>query len=242
MLAGLLGLLLWVAASPARSDLIPSPYLPLDLATQFPFFNGALGGSPCDETTGSYDAETFIWTQSESCGDPPENVGLFILSRHSGEGTRFTDVVYEASLAGLVNNSGALIGGTFALFGIVPELGISDLTLLASGPLFDVDYGTLACAPGRVCESGDMRVLIELDFIIQPLSGLGPFVYWDTNGVIQPQWLDGLEWQVSFNGILNFTSPTFFFYDRKVILSEPGTLALLGIGLFGLGLARRRKR
>ena len=66
-----------------------------------------------------------------------------LVSRH---GNDFADrilamAVLDATLAGLVDNTGSVIGGAFALRGTLPSAGIDDVSLLATGTPFDAYYG-----------------------------------------------------------------------------------------------------
>jgi len=225
-LAGLLGIVLFALAPAAHSDLIPSPYLPLTPA-ELAAYNGFIGGTADCSTEGNYDATSFDLDLSGECASTTLVEGA----------STYPDVSIQAMLDAVVDNSGELLaGGGFSLFGIIPDLGINNLSLLASGTVFDVEYGSSPV--GR-----QMQTLIELDFLIDPLSHLGDFLYWGSNIQISG-WATSLEWQSSADpsDFSNFTGSQYFFYDQDVIVAAPDTLAMFSLGLAIIGLAMRRGR
>ena len=69
----------------------------------------------------------------------------------------------------------------------------------------------------------------------------GSFCNWDAIGVA----FAGTAFSVSFAGVadqIGFDDITLFSATPGRVVPEPGTLALLGLGLAGLGLSRRRAR
>jgi hypothetical protein len=213
--------------------------LPLN-EVQFSSYNGFIGGTSTCSTQGTYDVDTYLWTQIGVC-DP--NVGLVI-----GETTVQREGFAQADLAGRVDNDGHLLGGAFSLSGILPNLGINDLTVLATGTLLDVRFGEVATSSGQ--SSFSMGTLVALDYVVEPLQSLGDVLFWVSNTSIAgwqrtPDGPGVAPWttSVSPGDYRNFTGSQYFFYDRSVFfVPEPGTLALLVLGLAGFALTGLRKR
>jgi PEP-CTERM motif len=227
--AALLAVCACINVSTAHADLLPSPFLPLT-TDQINSNNAFIGGTFQCTTDGSYDATTFALALN---GDCPTTALQY------DDGTLVNDVMIQANLTGLVDNNGDVIGGTFSLTGVMAGLGINVPTLLATGTLFDIEYGATASG------FATLQTLIELDFVVGALAGLGDLLYWSANTNIGG-WFGGGgvgEWEVSVDpsDFNNFTGSQYFFLDKSVVVPEPGILALFGIGLFAMGLSRRRK-
>lgn len=200
--------------------------------------NGVAGGSFNCTTRGQYIASTQSLTQTGSCSNSGETgvrlrrsvldpAGLFI------EG-------WDATLAGFVDNHGNVIDGNFSLFGAIPEAGINDTSLLASGRLLEVYYGPVG--------SGDaLEMLIDLTSVVSPLQSFGPLFYWrgfvesgSWQGEACPRELGCAPWRVDASDFQNFTGTEYRFLSRAAIVPGPNALSLLILGLAILLTTRRR--
>lgn|GEM_PF-6754460 len=205
------------------------PFLPLS-QEQLDSTNGFFGGTAsCSGLQGAYDVASLIWAQSGRCND----TGLYTGSPSTTDPVRIST---QASLAGLVDNSGNVIGGAFSLFGTIPELGLTNWSLLAAGRLVDANYGPIT--------SGFFtgpNALIALDYVVDPLGDLGSVLLWA--GFASNGWITfNPPWTTSFAGYSNFSGSTYYFFDKETLfVPEPPALALVGAGFLALGVAARRR-
>lgn len=223
---------MWVATCVTPNAIatpITSSYLPIS-EQQFQTSTGSFGGNAACTTTGSYDATSLRWTQLGVCS----TTGL------SGDaGERLFPMSTRASLAGLVDNSGDVLGGVFSLFATIPELGWTDWTLLAAGRLVDADYGPFM--DGFYTTGSNS--LISLDYVAEPIRSLGSALLWAPYGQIGPWQFANDPWTTSVSYSGNFSGTTYFFFDKKTLLvPEPSAFVLVTAGLFTLGLVARRRR
>ncbi len=231
------GILTCLIAAPANSDPIVDTVFPLTYE-QFTSYNAFIGGTRNCDASGAYDADTFIWTETGKCvNSAGQNVS---------EGSGFAVPLTQASLAGQVNNSGQVLNGAFSLIGMIPDLDVNNISILASGRLIDAyygstDYGSTSTFPGPYA-------LIDLDYLVEPFSDFGSLLLWTANSSFRewnpPSCVAGdysCAWTTSITySDSRLTGSQYFFYDRAAILPEPGTLALFAIGLLGVGLVGRR--
>lgn len=143
-------------------------------------------------------------------------------------GVNFADTPTNARVSSVSGSysgvpSGALSGqlATFNDFTFEPTL-VPNPVLLWS---FDFDGRTYSFTMDTVSLNDRAANFIELTgFGVLSITGFD-----DTRGV----------WR--FSGQQAGIPPTFSFSSSNEPVAEPGTLALLGLGLLGVGLARRRK-
>jgi len=125
----------------------------------------------------------------------------------------FTVTTATGMLAGLAGSLGTIldINGTGPVAGLIT----------AGGFTFDIDavsYGSVVIGPGS-----------SIDFA----SGNGTATFVDSLGNVSSA---GAFWSMSTQTIAGNT-----YTSWSASVPEPATLAIFGIGLLGLGLARRRK-
>lgn len=227
-----IAVVLTLLALPATGHATPitvDDTVPISLAVFDPTF-GVLAG--LTQPTSGYDAATNTYSVEAdlgSAGDPAAIVdGAFA--------NLITDFVGTFLLTANVDNTGIFLGGSYSWFGGSGSLGIAPASELISGTLSSVTFGNPlpSSAPG-------FQSIGSIDFINAALSALvGPadeLLIYDFT-LPGPLWnMD--PWTVSYVSTTSFTgSPDLF--GRPVAVAEPSTLALFGIGLAGIGLARRR--
>ncbi|MFK8016373.1 MAG: thrombospondin type 3 repeat-containing protein [Gammaproteobacteria bacterium] len=165
---------------------------------------GNIGGSSSCSSDGSYNASTFLWSQTGDCNGTGLSIGGVVVS---------IEVTTQATLNAIVNNDGEAIGGAFFLRGTIPELGIDEPQLLVSGILVEAFSGFI---PG----SNNILALIALDFSVPELSGLGSLLYWEANNDIGSWVFNNTHWQTTateYSG--NFTGSQYFFFNEADIFS-----------------------
>ena len=122
-----------VASNSARAIPIENEPLFEELLLQAPCY---LGGTSDCRTTGSYDPTSFIFLLVGTCIETHTNYVFDQL------GDVLTVLDWRAGLAGLVDNAGQVLGGTFAAFGSSPDIGINESTLLMAGTFLEAYSGT----------------------------------------------------------------------------------------------------
>jgi hypothetical protein len=226
---------------------------PIPIGDYLPFvesgWTAGIGGTGNCFSQPSYDVETFAYLQTGDCFGDRTAYNLLVDGTYQ-RSNPFTS--WQATLAGLVDNDGQLIGGSFAAFGSLPQLGIEDESLLLTGTLIDVFFGPgISCCGGTSGRS--FFTLIHLNFVAEPFVGLGSLLMWNSNvwpygfgsGCnAEPSHLPCTPWKVSMStaGFNNFTGSQWMFFDESILqVAEPGTLLLLSAGLLALGVSRRRR-
>ena len=154
----------------------------------------------------------------------PVTGALTLIGAPNGIGSPVQGLAYHATTATMFGVSGLVPGGPSNLITINLLTGVA--TPLA--PIIDAVTGAQLDRIGSI-EFGADGVLY---------GGMG------LNATINPGWLISIN---PMNGMSNFIGPTGFAgitgltETATVGVPEPGTLALFGLGLVGLGFARRRK-
>lgn len=217
------------------ADLIGSQHLPLS-SEQHAAWNYWFGGTASSTTRGTYNPDSYVWTQVGNAG------AAAVFGKENGQPTSYGSASISTILTGLVDNNGVVIGGIFAMFGMIDHFGVATNRLLAAGTLYDADYSV---------DSGagyNLQALIELKFLAGPLQGIGDFLLWSSYAEIDPWGPRGpgdpdTSWQspVAAADYSQYTGSSYYFYDRSVILPEPATLGLLITGLLLLAANRRRR-
>lgn len=201
---------------------------------------------------GSYDAATQVFDMSN-----PSN---YEISVRSGSNDQFFDFSGYHTLVFDVDPDGTFGPGIFALYGTLPGLGIDQSTLLVSavvtGGSADV-VGSQPCGPFFYsgCPEGGSEGLVDMIVDLQTVS---------TAAFLAPYWGPDLtlDWQISVGGVdeIGFggspmnddtlfhynwsgTEPDYWFMSASnpVPVSEPTTAWLIGLGLAGLGIVRRKR-
>ncbi len=204
------------------------------------FGTAIAGGTFSCATTGQYVASTGAFTQTGSCNNFGETgTSIDRIGDGAGGGLRVDN--WEASLTGFVDNDGNLIEGSFSLFGAIPEVGIEVDSLLATGRLLEVYYGPV------FGEGDNPVVLIEITDAVAALQEFGPILSWNSFATIG-EWSGETcfedpacaPWQVDASSYDNFTGSSYTFFNRAVLVSAPGSLPLLALGLAIAWRMRRR--
>ena len=209
--------------------------LPLFTASQTEILSYSTGYSSCgfSESRGSYDATTGLWAQSLPCDDP---VGFSYVVPTG----RTDDAVIlggsHLSLAAQMNvddPGGEVLSGSFIWEGTIPGAGIDEPTLLAVGSVLDAWYGNYSGAFDT-----QLTVLIELDFLVEPLESLdiGKLLHWTVWGPGPWGSCDHqacTPWQTSTSYFADSTtSDDLFFLSQSILkVAEPSTWILVLLGM-----------
>lgn len=232
LLACVAALMSW-PAPPANADL-----LPLFANDELDRFQNAISGGGSCTTSGGYNVDTFEYEQSHLCDEQ-------LVTGSFGDQSEWSFRIFDERtfLNASIDNNGEVIGSTFSWFGIVPEFGVNELTLLGSGRLLDIAF------VGVELGAAGYSALIEFETNVDfgPGIRLDPFVEWytfTTIGLSDPICIDDPlacnPWSETRDIAPNYTGTNFNYY-RRISVPEPGALTLLFIGLsivFGSNLSR----
>ncbi len=151
-------------------------------------------------------------------------------------GSRF-DFVGTVTLTAQGDGTGTFISGSYSWVGGSVDLGIALGTTLLSGTLSSVEY-----LPGSSTNAPLFQSTGTIDNIDSILgTTVGPadrILIYDYQQPF-PEWSGGL-WSASFVRNTSYTGGPDL-YGAPALVSEPGMLALLGIGLVVMAYAGRRK-
>jgi hypothetical protein len=229
-LAAVAALLIALATSAAQATVLPLS------VEQFGTHYGGFGGTVGCSTRGTYDVASYVWTQTGLCSQTN-------LYKDSG----YVAMSSQASLAALVDNSGNLLGGVFSLFGSIPDIGLTDWSLLAVGRLIDVHFGNIVVTEFPIPSSP--VALVELDYLADPLKalGFGTVLGWSSYASVtgwSSVFVDHTPWTSSVveSDYRPFLASSYYFFPREAFaVPEPATPALIAVGLVAIAVTRRRK-
>ena len=217
-----LSLALFVFTSaPATAGLIPlfDPQLP-------PTSNPILF---TDGGTMDFDAMTRVFTHSTTLS------GTGFLP----DATPVDQISGTVFMSAIVDLDGHVTSGELTVFGTLPTLGITTASLLMSGHISALDIVDSGFGPGL---DPVTQAIINIDFSV-PILGFGPLVGFQhlTPGLGGPVDPDVFLTTIFDNSFSYGTTSFGDLFALPVAVTEPGSLALVVIGLAGIALARRRK-
>jgi hypothetical protein len=150
------------------------------------------------------------------------------------------DVSGSMFLSAFIDLDGSVESGALSVIGKIPSLGITTESLLMAGEVTAVSIFNFG-----ISRSDPMtQALIELEFAL-PELGFGHYAGFQAltdiwPGPENPDEYDDFLASI-FDESFDFQAAGTWGDLKAITVPEPGNLALFGIGLLGMGLARRRK-
>jgi hypothetical protein len=140
------------------------------------------------------------------------------------------------------NSSGATVFGDFESFSPGDEVIFQQPGVASGGDILVTP--DLAEVTGSMAHSGSQSLIAEFEFTSDTPGLAATLTTAGVDNLPNPlvQLRDGDYSQVLVDGTVSFTETTVTFWAKAVVVPEPGTFVLLGIGLMGIPSLKRRVR